>query len=1020
MRRLLLKIRYWLIPPNSRRDRIYHNFRRALLLTEISGKRALFKHLPALKKNRGYPVSAVPTPAHELSAYQRWINQHEPNERELGLQKENQVHFSYRPLISILAPIHHADPAMTAGSLSSMRAQTYPEWELCPIFSQSELKAVINLLVKAAQQDNRIVINRLAIHEEVINSLNKALAVTHGEFVLILEQGARLAPDTLFAIVSQLNQDPEVDMLYFDEDTISADGQQRQSPWFKPRAFSPDLLLSVNYLRHAVIRRDLLQAAGNFDPTMDSAQEWDLSFRLVERNARLKHLPGVFYHRRQSPHIVNNNSADPSRVYSDQKHCIQAHLKRMGNLQASVEFPSHATVKVNWPVSGKIASIIIPTKDNIRLLKACLDSIFDQTRYPDFEIVLVDTGSTEPATQQYYHTLAAKSNVKLILDPRPFNFHKACNLGARHATGEVLIFLNNDTEALCPEWLAELVGWAEKPEIGIVGAKLIRPDHTIQHAGLIIGLAGHGSHVFDGGPEIQDGPFGSSEWYRDYQAVTGACLAIRRQVFKQLDGFDEVYCIGYGDIDLCLRAIDAGYRVVYNPFSRVLHHEGATRGLTQPPGDVLRASVSMYPRIQTGDPFFSTNLSPYQRVPTIANDLEPPIPELILRIMQDFDLISSDDLEAAEPSRWQIQLPHPGKGSTKKSKLLVVSHELTRSGAPIILWQICTALAEKGLQITILSPEEGPLHQEYLQAGMTVHILPSLLKDARVVLPYLQGQDLVLLNTILCYRIAHAVKASNLPLLFWVHESTFGQQVCRTTPSAKSAISIADRLIFPSHATSSLYREFGSSENHTVIHSGINITQLDPIDSKPPFEKTPDRLYIVVVASIESRKGQDVLLQALKLLPDAISDQVECFLIGRNLEPGFSQRVVKIAEAMGNVHIVGETPADQVKHYLAAADVFILPSRDEALPISLIEAMAYGLAIIATRVGGVAEIIQDQVNGLLVEKEDPNGLARCIKRLYLDKDCRYNLGQAGKHTYQQNLTFDKFVERYYTVISELK
>ena len=1019
MKKLLLKIRYWLIPAHSRREQLYHNLRLVFLLAQISGKRAILKHLPALKHSFIPPAPTVPTKDQELSAYRRWTDEHEPDPPELELQKKTISDLPSRPLISILTPVYNADPAALAETLSSIQAQIYPGWEICFVYSRYESKAAIELLEKTARYEGRMVIKQLAPHEEVNDSLNQALAFTHGEFVLLLEQGDRLSPDTLYTIIKQLNQDPAVDVIYFDEDITSSDGHQRHSPWFKPGGLSPDLLLSANYLRHAVIRRDLLLAAGRYDPTMDSAQEWDISFRLIEHNARLVHLPRVFYHCLDSTHSANKPITASSRAVAVQTRCIQAHLGRLGSPHARVEFDSPATVHVHWPVSGHKVSIIIPTKDNVRLLQACLDSIVTQTRYPDDEIVLVDTGSTDPATQTYYQTLASRPEVKLVSDPRPFNFHKVSNLGARHATGEVLIFLNNDTEALHPEWLDELVGWAERPEVGIVGAKLIRPDRTIQHAGLVIGLAGHGSHIFDGGPEIQNGPFGSSEWYRNYQAVTGACLAIRRQVFEQLNGFDEVFRIGYGDIDLCLRAKDAGYRVIYNPFARLLHHEGATRGLNQPPSDVLRASVSMYPRIQAGDPFFSTNLSPYQRIPTIASQHEPPIPELILRIMGDFDLISGDDLDASDPSRWQVQLPHPDQGSTGK-KMLVVSHELTRSGAPIILWQICSALAKKGFQITVLSPEDGPLHQEYLQAGVAVHILPSLLKDARVVLPYLQDQELVLLNTILCYRVAHAVKASHLPLLFWVHESSFGQQVCRTTPSAKSAITIADRLIFPSHATANLYREFGSSDNHTVIHSGINIIFPDPAHGKPPFKKTPGRLYIVVVASIESRKGQDVLLQALKLLPADISSQVECFLIGRKLELEFSQKVVKSAKSMGNVHIVGDTPAAQVKQYLAAADVFVLPSRDEALPISLIEAMAFGLAIIATRVGGVAEIIQDQVNGLLVEKEDPAGLAKCITNLYLDKDYRYNLGIAGKRSYQGSLTYDLFVERYHAVICALQ
>jgi glycosyltransferase involved in cell wall biosynthesis/cellulose synthase/poly-beta-1,6-N-acetylglucosamine synthase-like glycosyltransferase len=1022
MRKFLLKIRFWLIPAHSRREQLYHDIRLAWMLANSSDKRTFLHRFPVWIRTFMSHKPHVASPSQELSAYQRWIDEHEPGKSELDLQRRNQAAFNYRPLVSILTPVYNPDPAVLSDTLSSVQAQTYPHWELCLVNGGSELKGVMKTLDKFARHDQRIKIKHLPQNQGIANNSNHALHMAHGEFVLLLDHDDLLAPDALYQVVSHLNLDPAADMLYFDEDKISADGRQRHSPWFKPQALSPDLLISTNYLMHSVIRRSLLQAAGQFDPTMDGAQDWDLSLRLLLHHPHIVHLPMVFYHWRQVPGSAASSADAKPWAFAAQKRCIEAHLNRLGFPQASVNFPSLGLVHVRWPVSGNKVSIIIPTKDKVDVLRTCLDSILDKTSYPDFEILLIDTGSTDPATHDYYQSLASRSNLKLLSDPSPFNFHKVCNLGARHASGDVLVFLNNDTEALTPSWLDELVGWAERPDVGIVGAKLIRPDGTIQHAGLVIGLAGHGSHAFDGAPEHTYGPFGSSEWYRNFQAVTGACMAMRRQVFEQLNGFDEVYQVGYGDIDLCLRTVDAGYRVVYNPFARLLHHEGATRGFSLPPADVLRASVRMYPRILAGDPYFSTNLSPHQRIPAIAQPGEPPISDTILRILLAFDLIHGSDLEAVDPARWDVQIIQPDSQSSGKNRLLVISHELSRSGAPIILWQVCRALVQKGYQITVLSQFDGPLHEACLQDGMQVHILPSLMMDARVALPYMQHQDLVLVNTILCYRVAHAVKANNLPYVYWVHESSFGQNFCRVFPSAAIALRSADRVIFPSKATAALYNEFGDRSRFNAIHSGIDITLPDPQTSQPPFVKDPDRLYIVVIASIESRKGQDILLQALELLPPGIGAQMECFLIGRilyKLEKGFCQQVVKKAERMGNVHVLGDTAADVVKQYLAAADIFILPSRDEALPISLIEAMAFGKAIIATNVGGVAEILQDKVDGLLVEKEDPVRLAECISTLYLDKNYRYNLGEAARRAYQNNLTYDKFVERFHKVIKEV-
>ncbi len=961
MRKFLLRIRFWLIPAHSRREKLYHNLRLSWLVASNSGKRTFFlNRLPAWKRTLTTPQPRAIVLNQAVNAYRDWCHQHQAHKSELEAQQKSQADFRVRPLFSILMEIEDPDPERLNEVLKSIQAQTYPHWELCLVDCSSNRKQVSKYLEQLAGQDRRIKIKVPPNNDDAALHLNRALEMAGGEFVLLLEQDDLLAPVTLYAVANQLNQHPALDILYFDEDKISADGHQHHSPWFKPTKLSPDLLLSVNYLQHAVIRCSLIKESGGFDPSLPGAQAWDISLRLVEQGATTLHLPQVLYHARETsspPELITSAAASRAAqslpILDAVKACLEGHLHRLGYSQATVDFPSPHLTHVRWALPFKKASIIIPTKDNLDKLRPCLESIFTHTHGSNYEILLVDTGSSDPETLEYYRTLASRPEVNLIFDKRPFNFHRVCNLGARHASGEIFVFLNNDTEALGPEWLEELVGWAERPEVGIVGARLIRPDGTIQHAGLIIGLGGHGSHVFDGGREDQTGPFGSPDWYRDYQAITGACLAIRRELFEALHGFDEAYQVGYGDIDLCLRAVDAGYRVVYNPFARLLHHEGATRGFSQPPSDVLRASVRMMGRIQAGDPYFNPNLSRYQRVPAVAQAKEPPIPELILRILREFDLVSYDDLNAVDPLRWQVQLPFPARASANQKRLLVVSHELTRTGAPIILWQLCTVLAQTGYQITLLAPEDGPLHDNYIESKIPVLILPSLLQDARVVLPYLQDQDLGLLNTILCYRVAHAVKASNLPLLWWVHESAFGQQICQTLPGAAYAMRAADRLIFPSQATANLYTQYSQPENRQVIHSGVNITSPDAAIAGAPIEKATGKLWIIVIASIEPRKGQDVLLQALKMLPANISAGLECFIVGRPLEPGFSQKVIRSAESLGNVHILGELSAVKVKQYLEAADIFVLPSRDEALPLSILEAMAFSKAIIATRVGGM-------------------------------------------------------------------
>jgi glycosyltransferase involved in cell wall biosynthesis/GT2 family glycosyltransferase len=802
--------------------------------------------------------------------------------------------------------------------------------------------------------------------------------------------------------------------VYFDEDKISADLRQRSYPWFKPAAFSPDLMLSTNVLMHSVIRGSLVNELGGFDSSVDGAQDWDLSLRIIEKTQHFIHIPRVFYHWRQVPGSAASDANAKPWAFPAQQRCVENHLARLGVKGARVEFKGLGTIHVVWPQSAGKVSIIIPTRDKADLLRACLDSIFEKTAYPDFEVILVDNGSQEPETLAYYQSLQEEPRLRLLHFDAPFNFHTINNFGARQAKGEILVFLNNDTQVLESGWLQELAGWAQRPEVGAVGAKLIRPDGSIQHAGIIIGLGGHGSHVFDGGRENLYGPYGSTEWYRDYQAVTGACLAMRRAVFDELGCFDELYQVGYGDIDLCLRAADAGYRVIYTPFARLLHHEGGSRGFAQPPSDVLRASMRMYARVKAGDPYFNPNLSDWQRLPAIRQPQEKPREWILLKILYDYDLVGREDVGAEAEQRWQIPYPGlpdanpPAPQKTAGKRLLFVSHELSRTGAPISLNRVALHLQSHGYTITVLSPFEGPLRQVYEEAGMRVRVLPSLLEDARIILEELKEHDLLLANTILAFRTIHAARAFDKPVVWWVHESTFGQKWAFSSPCVAQAFQQANQVAFPAQAMAELYRSFSTRDNFNAIHTGFDLdTNVRP-DCETGLNLEPDKFTIIAVASIERRKGQDVLIRAIESLPANVRDQVTCLFIGRILsksEPAYCRSIQRAARRLGNVHILGDLPVEQVHCYLQKMDLFVLASRDEALPLSLVEAMAFGKAIITTDVGGNREIVQDGIHGLLVPKEDPQQLAQAILKLYHDRNLGQRMGKQARESYWANLTF---------------
>ncbi|OQY34963.1 MAG: hypothetical protein B6243_05165, partial [Anaerolineaceae bacterium 4572_5.2] len=840
-----------------------------------------------------------------------------------------------------------------------------------------------------------------------------------------------IAPNMLFEVAGVLNEKPDTDIIYFDEDKLTADGKTRIEPFFKPE-WSPHLLLATNFLMHSIFRRELALQAGAFSAEMDGAQDWDLAFRCVEKTNKIAHIPKILYHWRKVEGSAAGDANAKPWATDAQLRSVSNHLTRQGVRGAQVSQSQFGIIRVQWPHNQPKVSIIIPTKNNAKLLLACLSSIFDKTTYQNYEIILIDNNSTEAAALHYLGLLKRDSRVKIIEYSGQFNYSEANNLGVQQADGDVFVFLNNDTEILDGSWLDDLVGWAVQPHVGVVGAKLIRPDGTIQHAGMVMGLAGHGSHVFDGAPENRHGIFGMAEWYRDYQAVTGACMTVRREVFEALGGFDENYRIGYGDIELCLRAVSANYHVIYTPFARLLHHEGGSRGFFIPPSDVLRASVQMLPWVAANDPYFNLNLSYIKRIPALTQPDEMSKEARIIHIMKQFKLVETDETETLTVLSQKVAgqltpMSSFGSGedtpSEARLKIMFVSHDLSLSGAPLVFWLLARYLKSKGYQITLFSPKDGPLRSKYDEIGVDVKIDPAILDydklrgDAIAVAQAMQDYEIVVANTILTWTTIHVARALQKPSVWWIHESGRGKDLVASRPEIATAFAAVDAIIFPAQVTASLYTNLIQKDNSFVMPHGLDLDLIK--NSIGEAIEKPDKFSVVHVGSIEPRKGQDVLLQAIEDLPPHIQKNLACYFVGRVLDTGFYAKIQKMAQNLNNIHFVGQVPHEQVLAYVQMADLFTLTSRDEVLPITILEAMALGKAILATNVGGIAEVIEHKQNGLLVSSGDYRALASNLARVFDQRAHLSRLGDAARQTFDENLTIDRFGQNITRVIEEL-
>ncbi|MFZ3383347.1 MAG: glycosyltransferase family 2 protein [Candidatus Methanoperedens sp.] len=550
--------------------------------------------------------------------YEIWISCNEPNEDELKQQRVDAKKFNYIPLISIITPVYNTTPNILKETIQSVLKQTYDNWELCIVDGNSKGEELKNILTDFSQIDKRIHVNFLDQNLGISGNSNKALQFAKGEFISLLDHDDLLAPFAIFEMVKTLNQDPELDFIYSDKDIISEDGKQRLEPLFKPD-WSPEIMLSTNYLTHlCVIRKSLVDKMGGFLSDTDGAQDWELFMRVMENTNKIHHISKILYHWRESETscALAGSTAKPY-IFDAQRNVLHNHLKRLGKSAELILIPP-GIWRIKWAIKVKDKiSIIIPTKDNIKKLKPCVESILNKSSYQNFEIIIIDTGSKEPESLAYNNKISINTKIKIINYNKQFNYSAVNNLGEKYATGEILLFLNDDTEVITSDWLEEMAGWIQQDEIGVVGAKLLKPDNTIQHAGVILGMQGFAGHPFAGAKDNFNGPFGSTEWYRDYLAVTGACMMIRKKVFEEAGGFSESFILMGSDVELCLRIGKKGYRIVCTPFAKLVHHEASTRNKYIPPQDFILSYEYYEHFLKKRDPYYNINLSLWNTIPSI-------------------------------------------------------------------------------------------------------------------------------------------------------------------------------------------------------------------------------------------------------------------------------------------------------------------------------------------------------------------------------------------------------------------
>jgi GT2 family glycosyltransferase len=550
-------------------------------------------------------------------AYSEWLRQNGTRVSDLTRMRELVELLPYRPTISIITAVFNTPEPYLRATIESVLAQVYPSWELCLADDASTEAHVRTVLHEFAARDPRVKVTFRASNGHISRAMNSALDLATGEFVGILDHDDLLTPDALFEVAALLNWHRDADMIYSDEDKIDDAGTLRD-PFFKPD-WCPESFMSRMYTCHfGVYRRSLVERVGRFRPEFDGSQDYDLVLRLSEQSSRIHHIPRVLYHWRI--HAASTASASTAKPYASTaaEKALGEALDRRGEPGEVREVEgAPGTYLVRYRIKEhRRVSIIVPTRDHGDDVDRCLRSIFSKTTYPDFEVVLLDNGSSEPTSLATFERWALRDQrVRVLRYDVPFNFSRINNYAVSKASGEYLLFLNNDTEVVSTDWLEAMVEQAQRPPIGAVGALLLYPDGTVQHAGVIVGLGGVAGHSHKHYPADSPGYYFMLKAINNYSAVTAACLMVRREVFEQVGGFDKKLTVAFNDVDLCLKIRAAGYRNVSLPHVILYHFESKSRGYEDTSDKIARFDQEInvvktrWRTAEKADPCYSPNLT---------------------------------------------------------------------------------------------------------------------------------------------------------------------------------------------------------------------------------------------------------------------------------------------------------------------------------------------------------------------------------------------------------------------------
>lgn len=552
----------------------------------------------------------------EYADYDTWLRIMRVSRQELFEQRKTK--FSYAPKFSVVVPLYHTPAKFLKDLVRSMMYQSYANWELCLVNASPEDVHLTSLLENWAMRDKRIRVIRLEKNLGIAQNTNAGIAASTGEFIAFLDHDDFLEPDALFCYADALNKDKTIDVFYSDEDKTDEYAAHYFYPHFKSD-FNIDLLHANNYMCHFLaVRKSLVDTVGGLNEKFDGAQDYDFVLRLTEHTKKIYHCPRILYHWRCSNQSTAASQGNKMYAIHAGKAALNAHYKRLGWNARAQEGAVDGWYQTKFTLKEEpLVSIVIPNKDHTDDLDVCLNSFFERADYQNYEFIIIENNSVLPETFAYYEKIEKEhDNVKVVYWEAGFNYSAINNFGFKFAKGDYIMLLNNDVELITPDIFQSMLGFCMRPEVGIVGAKLLYNDHTVQHAGVLVGAGGLADHVFKGIHEDDPGYMGRAISSQDVSAVTAACLLVKRSVYEEVGGLEDEFQVAFNDVDFCLKVRKAGYLIVYDADVKLFHYESKSRGMEDTTerfirfGNEMMLLNSKWDILSTFvDPYYNPNLS---------------------------------------------------------------------------------------------------------------------------------------------------------------------------------------------------------------------------------------------------------------------------------------------------------------------------------------------------------------------------------------------------------------------------